>query len=185
MTNSDSTLNTLAAHNVQVGDVVKYKGIRQFTIESVKGEFYYEKYDPLSYLSLEPLWTVVSRYNPKPAHKFGEWEWTKGNAPSGLVQPWYRDKTQSQAEAAEIYDTSMLDWGFHEKSVARIIAFRRVIGPVRGYVSFTTDINSLTHTGAVCDPTHRLTLPTEDGALIADEYIGKRSGAVVRVEIIM
>jgi hypothetical protein len=119
--------------------------------------------------------------------QFGDWEWFKGNVPSGLVQPWYRDKNQAQAEMAETYDTSMLDWHFHKTSGAHIIAFRRVIEPVRGDVVLTgADFGDgflFAVGGRYGVDTHRLTLPTIDGKLTPGKYTGP-DGAVVTVEVL-
>jgi hypothetical protein len=120
-------------------------------------------------------------------NQFGDWEWFKGNVPSGLVQPWYRDKNQAQAEMAETYDTSMLDWNFHKTSGARIIAFRRVIEPVRGEVVLTGNQGRIgwIFSSQDCDEfvTHRLTLPTINGNLPPGKYTGP-DGAVIIVEVL-
>jgi hypothetical protein len=119
--------------------------------------------------------------------QFGDWEWFKGNVPSGLVQPWYRDKNQAQAEMAKTYDTSMLDWDFHKTSVARIIAFRRVIEPVRGEVVLTGNQGRIGWIFSSQDydglDTHGITFPTIDGKLIPGKYTGP-DGAVVTVEVL-
>ena len=119
---------------------------------------------------------------PQNETQFGDWEWFKGNVPSGLVQPWYRDKNQAQAEMAETYDTSMLDWNFHKTSVAHIIAFRRVIEPVRGEVVMTGHLKHFNAGGQMSNDTHRVAFPTIDGKLILGKYTGP-DGAVVTVEV--
>ena len=106
--------------------------------------------------------------------QFHDWEFFTGEAPTGKVQIWLDGWTREKAEDGDFSLANVFIWD------ATIIAYRRVKEPVRGEVSVTCDINSLTHSGVVVANTHRLTLPTEDGALICGEYVGP-GGAVVKV----
>ena len=107
--------------------------------------------------------------------QFYDWEWFTGEVPTGRVQIWVDGETRESAE--EGY--AALDGNFIWNK--RIIAFRRVKEPVRGEVVLGWD--GLTACKGVHKrDTHRLTLPTDDGALICGEYVGP-GGAVVKIEM--
>jgi hypothetical protein len=118
---------------------------------------------------------------PKNETQFSDWEiWNgKGEPPTDLVQVHFDGETRKSSEENVAEDAEMFDWDF-------IIAFRRVIEPVRGEVVLTgyhktvgCVFSSQNYDGL---DTHRLTLPTIDGKLTSGKYTGP-DGAVVTVEV--
>ena len=110
--------------------------------------------------------------------QFHDWEWFTGEVPTGRVQTWVDGDTRERAESSHVWRGTSFDW-------ANKIAFRRVKEPVRGEVVLTgwcydNGDGVVFGRGVKSNITHRLTLPTEDGALICGEYVGP-GGAVVKV----
>ena len=113
--------------------------------------------------------------------QFHDWEWFTGEVPTGRVQIQCAVQSRIDADSQEAESAGFCDWSIDGVG-GDIIAFRRVKEPVRGDVVMTGCKAIYTDMPSKYD-THRLTLPTEDGALIAGEYIGP-GGAVVKVEVI-
>jgi len=188
MMQNDNEPNTLAAHNVQVGDVVtftKYGGGECRTISCISPY----RADYCESLSEEPFWTVISRANPKSQNEtqFGEWEiWNgKGEPPTGLVQVQTKYNTWFVAEKSHPKDSSLLSWNL-------IIAFRRVIKPVLGELVLEGSLRCIfgdqyawcfsDKNGSTATYTHRLIIPTINGKLTPSKYTGL-DGAVIIVEV--
>ena len=113
--------------------------------------------------------------------QFHEWEWFTGNQPNGRVQVWCDGETREKAEKGNGAMARAFIWN------RSIIAFRRVKEPVRGEMVLYARDYGIGSYGASTSheprDTHRLTLPTDDGALICGEYVGP-GGAVVKVEML-
>ena len=182
MQNNDSKPNTLAAHNVQVGDVVQYHSPAPGCFHTVGCTAPYETNSGVP-MSSSPCWTVISRAKPKPKvdTQFGDWEiWNgKGDLPTGLVQAHWQHQDRKEAERNAPNYAGIHSWGY-------IIAFRRVIEPVRGEVVLTGNQGRIGWIFSSQDydglNTHSVTLPTIEGKLILGKYTGP-DGAVVTVEV--
>ena len=112
--------------------------------------------------------------------QFHDWEWFTGDVPDGMVQTQSQYQTRYEVEKLPAHISDNGSW-------SNIIAFRRVKEPFRGEMVLTGYQERIGWFFASQDrsgiDTHRLTLPTNDGALIAGEYIGL-GGDVVKVEAI-
>ena len=115
--------------------------------------------------------------------QFHDWEWFTGKVPKGRVQVQTREMSREDAERGNFW--GYWCWTHHDCDPQYIIAYRRIKDPVRGDVVLSGWCND-GHRGVFFGngpnphDTHRLTLPTEDGALICGEYVGP-GGAVVKV----
>jgi hypothetical protein len=113
--------------------------------------------------------------------QFSDWEiWnSKGEKPKGLVQVQFTFDTRDSAEVSLIRSSSNWAW-------KNIIAFRRVIEPVRGEVVLTGNQGRIGWIFSSQDYdefyTHSVTLPTIEGKLIPGKYTGP-DGAVLTVEV--
>ena len=109
--------------------------------------------------------------------QFHDWEWFTGEVPTGRVQTWVDGDTRERAESSHVWRGTSFDW-------ANKIAFRRVKEPVRGEVVLIglPSISWCFNTCGDGSDTHRLTLPTDDGALICGEYV-EPGGATIKVEL--
>ena len=183
MMQNDNEPNTLAGHNVQVGDVVQYHSPAPGCFHTVGCTAPYETNSGVP-MSSSPCWTVISRAKPKPKDdmQFGDWEiWSgKGEPPTGMVQVQTKYDTWFVAEKSHPKDSSLLSWNL-------IIAFRRVIEPVRGDVVLTGNQGRIGWIFSSQDydglDTHGITFPTIDGKLIPGKYTGP-DGAVIIVEVL-
>jgi hypothetical protein len=184
---NDNQANTLEYHNVQVGDVVQYHGYDTGGTLTITGTSPYR--DENTPLSTAPYWTVISRANPKPKDEtqFGDWEIWNGNGkpPTGLVQVQRANQTRLDSEAGiKPIPANSFIW-FGAWPTATIIAFRRVIEPVRGevmlYVGDGTGFGLVFGSTKASGDTLRLALPTINGKLVTGKYTGP-DGAVVTVE---
>jgi hypothetical protein len=125
MQNNDSKPNTLAGHNVQVGDVVRGKSWHNHLIVNVYDGRWYSNagYE----ISGEDHYKVMARAKGwlGVEEQFGDWEiWNgKGEQPTGRVQVQHFDETRVRAKVQSITNAGHWDW-------SQIIAFRRVVEPV-------------------------------------------------------
>lgn len=106
--------------------------------------------------------------------QYHEWEWFKGVVPEGAVQIQCASQSRVKAEAAPPQHAHLYNWG--SNSVANeIIAFRRV-----KLVVYGTEV-IVWYEPDHCQGTHDITVPTEDGIPIVDEYVGKQTGTTVTI----
>jgi len=183
---TDNQPNTLEYHNVQVGDVVRFCMDDNTVSHTIAGISLCHKTEK-SDLSTNPHWIVISRASTKPKtkHQFGEWEIWNGNGepPTGLVQIHCGDQTRTDALDNDVRD----DWNWCKgPSGPDIIAFRRVIEPVRGKVvlngmSRGLGLEFFRSESILNAVNHRLTLPTIDGKLVTGKYTGP-DGSVIKIE---
>ena len=110
--------------------------------------------------------------------QFYDWEWFTGEVPTGRVQVQTRSTTRILAEKWAV--GAFWNWEIAPHDPEYIIAYRRVKEPVRGEVVLGWD--GLTACKGVHKrDTHRLTLTTDDGALICGEYV-EPGGAILKIE---
>jgi hypothetical protein len=128
--------------------------------------------------------TVISRAKPKPKDdtQFGDWEiWNGQPVPTDRkLALWFVGMTRQEANEIAPWDARSIQW--HDG----IIAFRRVIEPVRGEVVMTGYSNGIQYwfsSDGGINNAHRLTLPTTNGELTPGKYTGP-DGAVIIVEVL-
>jgi len=181
MMQNDNEPNTLAAHNVQVGDVVQPVG--RGIYEVLPNKRLAIDYSRFGKWKCDEMFTVISRAKPKSEieTQFGDWKiWNgKGELPTGLVQIHRAECNRFQAEESAIGDY----WEWGEDAGGTIIAFRCVIEPVRGEVVWYHGRYNAPADIEWDGDTHRITLPTTYGNLIPGKYTGP-DGAVVTVEVL-
>jgi hypothetical protein len=115
--------------------------------------------------------------------QFSNWEISNGQPvpTDGRLALWFVGMTRQEANEIAPWDARSIKWN------DGIIAFRRVIEPVRGEVVLTGNQGRIGWTFSSQDynelDTHRLTLPTINGKLTPGKYTGP-DGAVVTVEVL-
>jgi|GEM_PF-6890361 len=168
MMQNDNEPNTLAGHNLQVGDVVKMLSDPPREIDRISADGKLFDRHGRGFSAEYPFWIVISRAKPKPKNEtqFGDWEiWNgKGEPPTGLVQVHCRNETREVAEACDPMSSDIFIW-------EKIIAFRRVIEPVRGEVVMTGHLKHFNAGGQMSNDTHSVTLPTIDGKLVTGDAV--------------
>ena len=109
--------------------------------------------------------------------QFHEWEMCNGQvAPTeGRIALWCEGMTRAQAKKTEAMPAQSIIWS------DAVIAFRRVKEPVRGEVVLGWD-GLIACKDVHKRDTHRLTLTTDDDALICGEYV-EPGGATIKVEL--
>jgi len=134
---------------------------------------------------IRPYWTVISRAEPKPEAEtqFSDWEIWNGNGepPTGLVQIHRANQSRLEAQTNYTCTSKSFTWVNAISPGAKIIAFRRVIEPVREEIVMTGHLKHFNAGGQMLNDIHRITFPTIDGKIATGEYTGP-GGSVIKIE---